>query len=85
MFCFVLLRSDLRTDRQRETISELLSARYDAERTTIITTNLDEDQLLRIFSGDRSDGRSVHAGARIVSRLAQWAPVVTITGPDLRR
>lgn len=77
--------SDLRTEWQRETLSDLLTARYDARRTTIITTNLGEDDLLRMFAGDQTGGRGYQAGARIVSRLAQWAPIVTVGGRDWRR
>ena len=77
--------SDLRTDWQREVMAELLSARYDAGRTTLITTNLCEDELMRLFSAGRVDERSIHAGGRIISRLAQWAPIVTIDGQDQRR
>ena len=77
--------SDLRTDWQREVMAELLSARYDAGRTTLITTNLCEDESMRLFSAGRVDERSIHAGGRIISRLAQWAPIVTIDGQDQRR
>lgn len=66
-----------RTDWQQEVLQHLLTERYDGKRTTIMTTNLDGEDLMKAL-GDGIDAE------RIVSRLGQWAPTIELNGADLR-
>jgi hypothetical protein len=57
-------------------ISELFQLRYQANLTTLATTNLDEDGL--------AVGLGPGLGELVTSRLKEWAPIITIGGRDLR-
>ena len=66
-----------RTGWQMEVITELLDARYRGNLTTLLTSNLDPDGLKEAFGGSMD-------GERVVSRMAEWCPMVGVGGPDLR-
>jgi DNA replication protein DnaC len=65
-----------RTEWGQEVISELFQLRYQANLTTLATTNLDEDGL--------AVGLGPGLGELVTSRLKEWAPIITIGGRDLR-
>lgn len=67
--------SELRTDWQRESIGDLVESRYNANATTLITTNYDDEEIPNIFG---------EGGRRVTSRLLEMAPVVVVFGPDHR-
>jgi DNA replication protein DnaC len=66
----------LRTEWQEEVIEEIITRRYQANMTTIGTTNLEEKHLGTMMS---------EAGERVASRIAEWMPPIEMGGPDLRR
>lgn len=65
-----------RTEWQSEVIEEILTRRYQANQTTIGTTNLEEHELHTMMA---------EAGERVASRMAAWMPPIEMGGPDLRR
>ena len=68
----------LSTEWQQRTLEDLLLRRYQAGRTTLATTNHDEDSLADLFGGGVW-------GERVVSRMAEWMPIIEVGGSDLRR
>jgi len=65
-----------RTEWQEEVIEEVITRRYQTDKTTVGTTNL-EEQGLSTMMGE--------AGERVASRIAEWMPPIEMGGPDLRR
>ncbi|HEY1405610.1 MAG TPA: AFG1/ZapE family ATPase, partial [Spirochaetota bacterium] len=58
---------------EQETLYNLVDARYEAEKFTIFTSNLDPDKAMRdLFEG------------RILSRIKEMCRIVELTGPDQR-
>lgn len=66
---------ELRTDWERQTIGDLVEARYNACKSLIASANKTPDDLDQIF-GQR--------GGRVISRLLHLNRVVVVTGPDHR-
>jgi len=61
------------TQWEQETLYNLVDSRYEAEKFTIFTSNLDPDKTLRdLFEG------------RILSRIKEMCRIVELTGPDQR-
>jgi DNA replication protein DnaC len=61
------------TPWEQETLYNLVDARYEAEKFTIFTSNLDPDKTMRdLFEG------------RILSRIKEMCRIVDLSGPDQR-
>lgn len=72
----LLQLDDLGSERTNPWVLEqlyaLIDARYEAQRSVIVTTNLDRDQLIE------------QVGARVVSRLSEMCELVLVYGEDHR-
>jgi DNA replication protein DnaC len=67
------LGAEHRTDWVLEQLYSIINARYQDERSTIVTSNLDRDELAE------------QLGERIVSRLEGCCDLLPFYGPDARR
>lgn len=72
------------TDWEISVLDQLVSRRYNADRTILATTNL------RVDSADPRDNAPAlrledRIDERIVSRLLEMSPPLEVTGPDYRR
>lgn len=80
------------TDWVWDTVSLILNTRYNDNRTTIITTNF-EDQPAAAVAGSRSPAKAVarietlgdRIGERMRSRLQEMCRIVTLDGTDFRQ
>lgn len=61
------------TDWVRERLYDIVNTRYEAQRSVLVTTNLNPEQMERSL------------GARIAGRLIEMCRVIDIDGPQLRR
>lgn len=71
-----------------DTVSFILNTRYNAKRTTIVTTNLLDEPALGLAgrqSGMREDSLGDRIGERMRSRLYEMCRVVKIRGEDYRQ
>jgi len=71
-----------------DTVSFILNTRYNAKRTTIITTNLLDEPALGVpgrHPGMREDSLGDRIGERMRSRLYEMCRVVKIRGEDFRQ
>ncbi|MBJ7473400.1 MAG: ATP-binding protein [Solirubrobacteraceae bacterium] len=72
----LLQLDDLGSERTNPWVLEqlyaLIDARYEAQRSVIVTTNLDRDQLIE------------QVGARVVSRLSEMCELILVYGEDHR-
>jgi len=68
------------TDWAREVLYGLLNTRYNRDRTTILTTNFEDEQEK---PGDET--LEVRVGSAVRSRLYEMCDLVRVAGPDFRR
>ncbi len=61
------------TDWVRERLYDIVNTRYEANRSVLVTTNLNPEQMER------------QLGARIAGRLIEMCRVIDVDGPQLRR
>jgi DNA replication protein DnaC len=76
------LGKELCTDWSISTLYNIINDRYEEMRPIIVTTNFNEEVLLKNLTPKGGDNQKAKA---ILSRLAEVSDVITMAGEDYRR